>query len=102
MKKNKISKNWLKRRHKDIFFRKSKIYGYRSRSAFKLTEMDEKFKFLDTVLAEVNKDLFRPAEVQLLYGDSCPAREELGWKPEISFDKLVQRMVQNDLDLLNK
>ena len=46
MKKNKISKNWLKRRHKDIFFRKSKIYGYRSRSAFKLTEMDEKFKFL--------------------------------------------------------
>ena len=46
MKKNKISKNWLKRRYKDIFFRKSKIYGYRSRSAFKLTEMDEKFKFL--------------------------------------------------------
>ena len=28
-----------------MFFRKSKIYGYRSRSAFKLTEMDEKFKF---------------------------------------------------------
>ena len=64
--------------------------------------MDEKFKFFDTVLAEINKDLFRPAEVQLLCGDSTPAREELGWKPEISFDKLVQRMVQNDLDLLNK
>ncbi len=64
--------------------------------------MDEKFKFLDTVLAEINKDFFRPAEVNLLYGDSTPAREELGWKPEISFDKLVQRMVHHDLDLLNK
>ena len=67
--------------------------------------MDEKFKVHDegaAVLAETIKEFYRPAEVQLLYGDSCPAREELGWKPEISFDKLVQRMVQNDLDLLNK
>ena len=47
MKKNKISKNWLKKQHKDQFFKKSKIYGYRSRSAFKLIEMDKKFKFLD-------------------------------------------------------
>ena len=47
MKKNKISKNWLKRQHKDQFVRKSKIFGYRSRSAFKLIEMDKKFKFLN-------------------------------------------------------
>ena len=46
MKKNKISKNWLQKQKKDIFFKKSKIQGYRSRSAFKLIEMDEKFKFL--------------------------------------------------------
>jgi GDPmannose 4,6-dehydratase len=67
--------------------------------------MDEKFKVHDgdaAVLAETIKEFYRPAEVQLLYGDSNPIREELGWKPEISFDKLVQRMVQNDLDLLNK
>jgi len=50
-------------------------------------------------LVEVNKDFYRPAEVELLYGDSNPAREELGWKPEISFDKLVQRMVECDLEL---
>ena len=50
-------------------------------------------------LVEVNKDFYRPAEVELLYGDSNPAREELGWKPEISFDKLVQRMVEYDLEL---
>ena len=46
MKKNKISKNWLIKQHKDPFFRQSKIQGYRSRSAFKLIEMNKKFKFL--------------------------------------------------------
>ena len=46
MKKNKISKNWLIKQKKDLYFRKSKIHGYRSRSAFKLIEMNKKFKFL--------------------------------------------------------
>ncbi len=46
MKKNKISKNWLIKKHRDPFFKKSKIEGYRSRSAFKLIEMNEKFRFL--------------------------------------------------------
>ena len=46
MKKNKISKNWLIKQKKDLYFRKSKIQGYRSRSAFKLIEMNKKFKFL--------------------------------------------------------
>ena len=47
MKKNKISKNWLIKKHKDQFFKQSKIQGYRSRSAFKLIEMNQKFKFLN-------------------------------------------------------
>ena len=46
MKKIKVSKNWLIKRNKDLYFRQSKIYGYRSRSAFKLIEMNNKFKFL--------------------------------------------------------
>ena len=46
MKKNKISKNWLTRQNKDPFFRQSKIQGYRSRSAFKLIEMNKKFRFI--------------------------------------------------------
>ena len=46
MKKNKISKNWLNKRKKDLFFTQSKIQGYRSRSAFKLIEMNKKFRFL--------------------------------------------------------
>ena len=51
MKKNKISKNWLTKRKKDPFFRESKILGYKSRSAFKLIEMNQKFKFLKKKLA---------------------------------------------------
>jgi len=45
--KNRISKNWLNKNRKDQFFRKSKIQGYRSRSAFKLIEMNKKFKLLN-------------------------------------------------------
>ena len=46
MKKNKISKEWLIKQKKDPFFIQSKIQGFRSRSAFKLIEMNKKFKFL--------------------------------------------------------
>jgi len=46
LKKNKISKNWLRKQKKDLFFNQSKIKGFRSRSAFKLIEMNEKFKFI--------------------------------------------------------
>ena len=46
MKKNKVSKNWLNNRKRDVFFKQSKTHGYKSRSAFKLIEMNEKFKFL--------------------------------------------------------
>ena len=47
MRKNKISKNWIIKQHRDPFFRQSKIQGYRSRSAFKLIEMNQKFRFLN-------------------------------------------------------
>ena len=46
MKKNKISKNWITKQSKDLYFRESKIQGYRSRAVFKLIEMNKKFKFL--------------------------------------------------------
>ena len=46
MKKKNKSKNWLIKNKRDIFFTKAKIHGYRSRSAFKLIEMNKKFKFL--------------------------------------------------------
>ncbi len=39
----------------------------------------------------------RPAEVDLLIGDSSKAREQLGWAPKVSFDELVRMMVASDL-----
>ena len=44
MKKNKISKNRINRQRKDIYVRKSKIEGYRSRAVYKLEEINQKFK----------------------------------------------------------
>ena len=44
MKKNKISKNWINKQRRDIYVRKSKVDGYRARSAYKLIEINEKFK----------------------------------------------------------
>ena len=44
MKKNKISKNWVNKQKRDIYVRQSKIDGYRARSAYKLIEINEKFK----------------------------------------------------------
>ena len=44
MKKNKISKNWLNKQRRDTYVRQSKIEGYRARSAYKIKEIDEKFK----------------------------------------------------------
>ena len=44
MKKNKISKNWINKQKRDTYVRQSKVDGYRARSAYKLIEIDEKFK----------------------------------------------------------
>ena len=44
MKKNKISKNWINKQRRDTFVRQSKVDGYRARSAYKLIEINEKFK----------------------------------------------------------
>jgi GDPmannose 4,6-dehydratase len=49
----------------------------------------------------IDERFFRPAEVDLLVGDSSKARAVLGWKPRVSFEELVTMMVDADLDLLS-
>jgi len=44
LKKNKISKNWLNKQKRDVYVRLSKVEGYRARSAYKLIEINEKFR----------------------------------------------------------
>lgn len=48
----------------------------------------------------VDDEYYRPAEVDQLVGDASLARDELGWKPTVSFDALVQMMVEADLELV--
>jgi GDPmannose 4,6-dehydratase len=48
---------------------------------------------------EIDPRYYRPAEVDLLMGDSAKARRKLGWQPTISFDELVKLMVDHDLEL---
>lgn len=67
-------------------------------------------ELLDRAFAEIGVDdwapyvrqdpkFFRPAEVDLLIGDSSKAREKLGWKPEVDFPALVKMMVAHDLEV---
>ena len=66
---------------------------------FKGTGIDEKgyIKGTDKVVVKVNPKFYRPAEVDLLLGDCSKAEKKLGWKREISYEELVNRMVENDL-----
>jgi GDPmannose 4,6-dehydratase len=53
-------------------------------------------------VVRVNREFFRPAEVDILLGNPEKAEKVLGWKREISFSQLVERMVKNDLALVEK
>ncbi len=54
------------------------------------------------VLVTINPEFFRPAEVEVLLGNPAKAEAELGWKREISFAQLVERMVKNDMEIVAK
>jgi len=54
LKKNKISKNWINKQRRDIYVRKSKIDGYRSRAVYKLIEIDKKFNILKNGISLVD------------------------------------------------
>ena len=54
MKKNRISKNWINKQRRDIYVRQSKVDGYRARSAYKLIEIDKKFKIFKNGLSVID------------------------------------------------
>ncbi|MEO1991768.1 MAG: GDP-mannose 4,6-dehydratase [Pirellulales bacterium] len=51
---------------------------------------------------EIDPRYYRPAEVELLLGDSSKARKQLTWKPKVSFDQLVSMMVEHDLEIAQR
>jgi GDPmannose 4,6-dehydratase len=73
-------------------------HGQAESSEFSISTKDAiKYDPVVSVLVKINPKFYRPAEVDLLLGDSTKARKELGWKPETSFEQLVEKMVKNDL-----
>ena len=54
MKKNRISKNWINKQKRDIYVRQSQVDGYRARSAYKLIEIDDKFKILKNGISVID------------------------------------------------
>jgi len=50
-------------------------------------------------IIKVDKRYFRPSEVETLLGDATKAKKKLGWEPKITFEKLVEEMVNEDLRL---
>ena len=54
MKKNRISKNWINKQRRDIYVRRSKVDGYRSRAAYKLIEIDEKFRIFKNGISVID------------------------------------------------
>ncbi len=73
-------------------------HGQAESAEFSISTKDAiKYDPVVSVLVKINPKFYRPAEVDLLLGDSTKARKELGWKPETSFEQLVEKMVKNDL-----
>jgi GDPmannose 4,6-dehydratase len=64
---------------------------------------DEKktiLKCQNNTIMKISEKFYRPAEVDLLYGDSNETRLAIGWEPKISFENLVKRMTEWDINLL--
>ena len=67
--------------------------------------VEASFKCLDldwTKYIKIDKRYIRPADVDLLVGDSRKAKEELGWKKKVNFEQLVKLMVEYDYNYLKK
>ena len=54
MKKNKFSKNWIIKQKRDIYVKRSKLEGYRSRAVYKLQEINDKFKIIKNNISVID------------------------------------------------
>jgi GDPmannose 4,6-dehydratase len=67
--------------------------------------INEKYYYIndnneEVILVKINPSFYRLSEVDILFGNSNKARDELGWLPKISFNTLIEKMVKNDIELL--
>ena len=66
--------------------------------------LEEVGRRLDTneIVVRVDKQYFRPTEVDSLLGDSTKAKNKLGWEPSITLENLVSEMIENDKEIVSK
>ena len=95
----------------DIIFvpllEKSPVLGFQNLAAknldmkieWKGENFNEVGSFNGKEIIKVDQRYFRPSEVQTLLGDSSKAKNKLNWMPKISFEQLVQEMVEEDLKI---
>ena len=50
----------------------------------------------------IDRRLYRPAEIYELRGDPAKAQEQLGWQPTVTFERLIQMMVNSEINLLTE
>lgn len=62
-----------------------------------INELNTKLYSGDTIILEIDKNFYRPAEVDLLYGDSTETQNKIGWIRKVSFDQLVKKMTEYDI-----
>lgn len=63
-------------------------------------ELDTVLLSKGTVIMKINEKYYRPAEVDLLYGDSSETRKSIQWEPKVNFKALVKKMIEWDIKLL--
>jgi len=109
LKKNKISKNWVNKQRRDIYVRQSKVDGYRARSAYKLIEIDEKFKIFKGGLSVIDigaapgswsQYAFRAAKSGRLISIDLKKMEPIGNSVQIKGDfteKKIQEEIKKNL-----
>ena len=61
-----------------------------------------KRKDTNEIVVKIDKDFYRPAEVETLLGDASKAKTKLGWIPKNNIDDLLSEMIKNDMDLAKK
>ena len=65
------------------------------KKSFEYAELGDWHQFV-----EIDKKYFRPFDIGNLIGDSSKAEKELGWKPKMSYEKLIEYMVDSDINSL--
>ena len=63
-------------------------------------DLDTELHVNDKVIMKISEKYYRPAEVDLLYGNSIETRKAINWEPKVGFKELVEKMVLHDISLI--